>query len=102
MTLDEEAIAAIKEYIDSIAMNAVNMVYEASGRDTSFAEFMEAVTMKFNQFSAELVASEVLNVPPRTIESFNGGDGMTVEDVQDIIDNDGELELDDGDEDDLH
>lgn len=99
MNLDEEAISAIKEYFDSIAQNAVNMVFEASGRDTSFAEFMEAVSMKINQFSAELVASEVLSIPSRAIENFNGGDGMTVEDVQDIIDNDGEFEADDDDED---
>ena len=99
MNLDEEAVSAVKEYFDSIAQNAVNLVFEASGRDTSFAEFMEAVSMKINQFAAELVASEVLNVPTRAIENFNGGEGMTVDDVQDIIDNDGEFEIDEEDED---
>ena len=97
MTLDEEAIATIKEYFDSITQNAINMVFEASGRDTSFAEFMDAVSYKINQFSSELVASEVLNLPVAAIENYNNGDGMFVEDVQEIIDNDGEFELSDED-----
>lgn len=91
MSLDEESIAAVKEYFDSITQNAITMVFEASGRDTSFAEFMDAVTYKINQFSSELVASEVLNVPASTIENYNNGDGMFVEDVQEIIDNDGDF-----------
>jgi hypothetical protein len=99
MTLDEEAIAAVKEYFDSITQNAINLVYEESGRDTSFGEFMDAVTYKINQFASELVASEVLNVPASAIENFNNGDGMFVEDVQEIIDNDGEFELAEDDSD---
>ena len=91
MNLDEESIAAVKEYFDAIAQNAITMVFEASGRDTSFAKFMDAVSYKINQFSSELVASEVLNVPASTIENYNNGDGMFVEDVQEIIDNDGEF-----------
>lgn len=99
MNLDEESIAAVKEYFDSITQNAITMVFEASGRDTSFAEFMDAVSYKINQFASELVASEVLNVPASTIENYNNGDGMFVEDVQEIIDNDGDFERaeDDGD-----
>ena len=91
MNLDEESIASVKEYFDAITQNAITMVFEASGRDTSFAEFMDAVTYKINQFSSELVASEVLNVPASTIENYNNGDGMFVEDVQEIIDNDGDF-----------
>ena len=100
MSLDEDAINAVKEYFDSITQNAITMVHEASGRDTSFAEFMEAVSYKINQLSSELVAAEILNVPARSIENFNNGDGMFVEDVQEIIDNDGEFDQAGNDEDD--
>lgn len=99
MNLDEDAINAVKEYFDAIAQNAVNVVYESAGSDTTFAEFMEAVSIKVNQFAAELVASEVLGLPARTIDNFNGGEGMAVDDVQEIIDNDGAAELDEDDDD---
>lgn len=85
MSLDEDAINAVKEYFDAVSQNAVNVVYEAIGRDTTFAEFMEAVNYKINRFSAELVASEVLNMSARNIENFNGGEGMDVDDVQELI-----------------
>jgi hypothetical protein len=99
MNLDEEAINAVKEYFDSITQNAINIVHESAGSDTTFAEFMDEVNRKINQFSSELVASEVLNLPAKTIENFNGGEGMELEDVQVIIDSDGEFEKDDDDED---
>ena len=99
MNLDEEAINAVKEYFDSITQNAINVVFESAGSDTTFAEFMDEVNRKINQFSSELVASEVLNLPAKTIENFNGGEGMELEDVQVIIDSDGEFERDDDDED---
>lgn len=85
MDLDEQAINAVKEYFESIAQNAIDTSYESIKHDTTFAEFMEAVNHKINQFSSELVASEVLNLSARTIENFNNGDGMGVDDVQDII-----------------
>lgn len=95
MNLDEEAINAIKEYFDSIAQNAVDVVYGAIGSDTTFAEFMEAVSLKINQFSSELIASEVLHLSPGIIENFNGGEGMNADDVQEIIDNEGLVDIDD-------
>jgi hypothetical protein len=94
MNLDEDAINAVKEYFDSVALNAVNVVYESVGSDTTFAEFMEAVNHKINQFSSELVASEVLNLSARTIENFNAGEGMNVDDVQDLIESDGAMDTD--------
>jgi hypothetical protein len=97
MNLDEEAINAVKEYFDSIAQNAIDFVYESVGSDTTFAEFMDAVNQKVNQFSSELVASEVLNLPAKTIENFNGGEGMGLEDVQVLIENEGEIDIDDDD-----
>ena len=51
MDLDEQAINAVKEYFESIAQNAIDISYEAIGSDTTFAEFMEAVNQKINQFS---------------------------------------------------
>lgn len=99
MNLDEEAINAVKEYFDSITQNAINVVFESANSDTTFAEFMDEVNRKINQFSSELVASEVLNLPAKTIENFNGGEGMELEDVQVLIESDGEFEKDEDDED---
>ena len=99
MNLDEEAINAVKEYFESITQNAVDVVYESIGSETTFAEFMDAVNQKIKQFSAELVASEVLNLPAKTIENFNGGEGLEVDDVQEIIDNDGEGDVEEDEDD---
>ena len=89
MNLDEEAINAVKEYFESIAQSAVDVVHESVGSETTFAEFMEAVNVKINLFSAELVASEVLKMTAGSIENFNGGEGVDVDDVQEIIDSGG-------------
>jgi len=94
MTLDEQAINAVKEYFESIAQNAVDIVYAAAGSDTTFAEFMEALKQKISQFSSELVASEVLNLSARTIENLNAGEGMDVDDVQEFIENNSEMDID--------
>ena len=99
MNLDEAAINAVKDYFDSITQNAVDFVYESVGTDTTFAEFMDAVNQKINQFSSELVASEVLNLPAKTIENFNGGEGMGLEDVQVLIENNGDTDIDEDDDD---
>lgn len=99
MDLNEQAINAVKEYFESIAQNAVDVVHESVGSDTTFAEFMEAVNQKVNQLSSELVASEVLNMSAKTIENYNAGTGMDVDDVQEIIDSDGEVDQDEDDED---
>lgn len=100
MNLDEQAINAVKEYFESITQNAVDAVYESVDSDTTFAEFMEAVNQKVNQLSSELVASEVLNMSAKTIENYNAGTGMDVDDVQEIIDRDGEADLDEEDDED--
>lgn len=94
MNLDEQAINAVKEYFESIAQNAVDVSFEAIAHDTTFAEFMEAVTQKISQFSSELVASEVLHMSARTIENFNGGEGLDVDDVQDLIESKGGIDFD--------
>lgn len=99
MSLDEQAINAVKDYFDSITQNAVDIVYESVGSDTTFAEFMEAVNQKINQFSAEMIASEVLRLPAKTIENFNAGEGMSVDDVQELMDNNGEADLDEDEDD---
>lgn len=98
MNLDEQAIIAVKEYFESIAQNAVDVVYEAAGSDITFAEFMDVVNQKINQFSAEMVASEVLHLPAKTIENYNGGEGMDVDDVQELIESDDELDADEDDD----
>lgn len=86
MSLDERSINAVKEYFESITQNSIDIAYEAVKHDTTFAEFMEAVNQKLNQFSSELVASEVLHMSARRIENFNGGEGIGVDDIQDLID----------------
>jgi hypothetical protein len=100
MNLDEEAINAVKEYFESITQSAIDIVYESVDSDTTFSEFMEGVNQKVNQFASELVASEVLNLSAKSIENFNSGAGMEVDDVQELIENDGELDSDEDDEDD--
>jgi hypothetical protein len=99
MNLDEEAINAVKEYFESITQSAIDIVYESVDSDTTFSEFMEGVNQKVNQFASELVASEVLNLSAKSIENFNSGAGMEVDDVQELIENDGELDSDEDDED---
>lgn len=94
MNLDEQAINAVKEYFESIAQNAIDVSYEAIGSETTFAEFMEAVNQKINQLSAELVASEVLHLTAKSIENFNAGEGMDVDDVQDLIESKGGIDFD--------
>jgi hypothetical protein len=99
MNLDEEAIHAVKEYFDSITQNAMDTVFGSVGSDTTYAEFMDSVNQKINQFASELVASEVLDLSAKTIENFNGGEGMGLEDVQVLIENGGENDFDEDDED---
>jgi len=94
MNLDEDAINAVKEYFESIAQSAVDIVHESVGSNTTFAEFMDAINQKINLFSSELVASEVLKMSAGSIENFNAGEGMDVGDVQEIIDNGGVLDID--------
>ena len=94
MNLDEEAINAVKEYFESITQNAIDFVYETVDSDTTYAEFMEAVNFKINQFSSELVASEVLHLSSKTIENFNAGEGMDVDDVQGLIETKDDVEID--------
>jgi hypothetical protein len=99
MNLDEQAINAVKEYFESIAQNALDIVYESVGSDTTFAEFMEALNQKVNQLSSELVASEVLSLTARNIENYNAGTGMDVDDVQELIDSNGEMDIDEDEDD---
>lgn len=87
MNLDEQAIHFVKEYFDAIAHNAVNDAYEKADSSTSFAEFMETLFETMNRITSEHVAAEVLQLSPQAIENYNGGGGMEVEDVQDLIDN---------------
>ena len=94
MNLDEQAINAVKEYFEAIAQNAIDISYEAIKNDTTFAEFMEAVNYKINQFSSELVASEVLHMSARTIENFNGGEGMDVDDIQTLLESNEGVDFD--------
>jgi len=98
MNLDEQAINAVKEYFESIAQNAIDISYEAIGSDTTFAEFMEAVNQKINQFSSELVASEVLHMSARSIEGFNAGEGVDVDDVQGLIESNDGIDADEDEE----
>lgn len=99
MSLDEQAINSVKDYFESIAQNAIDITYEAIGSETTFAEFMEALNIKINQFSSELVASDVLHMSAKTIENFNAGDGMDVDDVQGLIDSKGDLDFDEDEDD---
>ena len=99
MNLDEQAINAVKEYFESITQNAIDFVYESVDSDTTYAEFMESVNHKINQFSSELVASEVLHLTSKKIENFNSGEGMYVDDVQGLIETTDDVEIDEDEDD---
>ena len=86
MNLDELAINAVKEYFEAIAQNALDGAYANLDDDMSFAEFMETLFERLNQFSSEHVASEVLHLSSKTIEEYNSGGGMYVDDVQELLD----------------
>lgn len=86
MTLDEQAINSVKEYFEAIAQNALDGAYAGLDDDMSYAEFMESLFEKLNQFSSEHVASEVLHLSSKAIEEYNSGGGMYVDDVQELID----------------
>jgi hypothetical protein len=94
MSLDEKSIYAINEYFAELAQSAVDIAYGESDEDTSFAEFMENVTHYLHLLSAEHVATEVLELSSSTIEKYNDGNGITVDDVQALIE---EKEDEDGD-----
>ena len=95
MNLDEQAINSVKEYFEAIAQNALDDAYEMIDDDLTFAQFMETLIQKINQFSSEHVASEVLLLSSKAIETYNSGGGMFVDDVQELIDtHDDEDDLD--------
>lgn len=85
MSLNEKSIQMMNEYFVEIAQNAVNIAYGDVDEDTSFAEFMENLTECLHLLSSEHVASEVLGLSSNAIERFNGGSGITVDDVQALI-----------------
>lgn len=94
MNLDEQAINSVKEYFEAIAQNALDDAYETIDNDITFAQFMETLFQKINQFSSEHVATEILHLSAKKIEDFNNGGGMLVDDVQELIDTHDELEMD--------
>ncbi|MBI5753161.1 MAG: hypothetical protein HZA59_13615 [Hydrogenophilales bacterium] len=94
MNLDEQAINSVKEYFESIAQNALDDAYETIDDDITFAQFMETLFQKINQFASEQVATEVLQLSSKAIENYNSGGGMFVDDVQELIDTHDELEMD--------
>lgn len=98
MNLDEHAINSVKDFFDAIAQNALDDAYETVDPDVTFAQFMETLVEKIDQYASEHVATEVLHLSPKKIEDFNRGAGMYVDDVQDLIDTHDEDELDEDEE----
>lgn len=86
MSLNEKAILTINEYFAELAQNAVNIAYGECDEDTTFEEFIENLTNYIHLLSSEHVASEVLDMSSSKISNFNNGSGITVEDVQSLID----------------
>ena len=97
MSLNEKSIYAVNEYFAELAQSAVNIAYGESDEDTSFAEFMENATHYLHLLASEHVATEVLELSSSSIEKYNDGNGLTVDDVQALIEED-EDEGDDDDE----
>lgn len=94
MNLDEQAINSVKEYFEAISQNALDDAYEIMDSDMTYAQFMEALFLKINQFASEHIATEVLELSSKTIENYNSGGGMFIDDVQELIDTHDEDEMD--------
>ena len=94
MNLDEQAINSVKEYFEAIAQNALDDAYATIDNDITFAQFMETLFQKINQFSSEHVATEILHLSAKKIEDFNNGGGMFVDDIQELIDTHDDEEMD--------
>lgn len=94
MNLDEQAINSVKEYFEAIAQNALDDAYEIMDSDMTYAQFMETLFLKINQFASEHIATEVLELSSKTIENYNSGGGMFIDDVQELIDTHDEDEMD--------
>ncbi len=86
MDLDEQAINSVKEYFEAIAQNALDDAYATVDIDITFAQFMETLFQRINQYACEHVAVEVLHLSSKTIEDYNSGGGMFVDDIQELID----------------
>lgn len=85
MSLDEKSIHITNEYFAELAQSAVNIAYGESDEDTSYAEFTEKLTRYLHLLCAEHVATEVLELPTSAIENYNDGNGMTIDDIQVLI-----------------
>lgn len=85
-TYNEKSIQTINEYFSEIAQNAVTMAYDEVDDETTFAEFIENVMEGLSQLAAEHVATEALGMSVRSVERYNDGAGMTVDDIQALID----------------
>ena len=96
MNLDEQAINSVRDYFEAITHNALEDAYQTANEDTTFAEFMETLFQKLGRLSSEHVAAEVLQLSSSTIENYNNGGGMEVDDIQELIDDydDEEMDLD--------
>lgn len=86
MDLDEQAINSVKEYFEAIAQNALDDAYATVDIDITFAQFMETLFERITLYSCEHVAVEVLHLSSKTIEDYNSGGGMYVDDIQELID----------------
>lgn len=97
MNLDEQAINSVRDYFEAIGHNALEDAFQTVSEDTTFAEFMETLFQKLSRLASEHVAAEVLQLSSGTIENYNNGGGMDVDDVQELIDDyeDEEMDLDD-------
>ncbi len=85
MSLDEKSIHTINEYFAELSQSAVNIAYGEHDEETSFTEFMEKLTHYLHLLASEHIASEVLALSSSTIEKYNDGNGMTVDNVQMLI-----------------
>ncbi len=85
MSLNEKSIHAIHEYFAELSQSAINIAYGEHDEDTSFTEFMEKLTHYLHLLSSEHIASEVLELPSSAIEKYNDGNGMTIDNIQMLI-----------------
>ncbi|HWU35307.1 MAG TPA: hypothetical protein VN023_08750 [Methylovorus sp.] len=88
MSHNQAAIEAIADRFNELVQQAFDNAYEVNDTDTTFSEFVEELFENIEQVFSEHVATEVLQFTDKEVESYNGGSGLYLDDIQPLLDDD--------------
>lgn len=88
MSHNQAAIEAIADRFSELVQQAFDNAYEVNDTDTTFSEFVEELFENIEQVFSEHVATEVLQFTDKEVESYNGGSGLYLDDIQPLLDDD--------------